>query len=731
MSDLLTIFREEALEHIQKLESALLVLEDDPMDQQQINVAFRAMHTIKGSAGMVGFEHLSSFTHNLESLFEQVRSNTLVLDSDLISLILSCQDHILSLLDDVRPTPEQLDRSAFLTKELLQYLPQSKPSEDATSSHDGLFDNVLQDSSPQYKTSNDIFDNDYTEKKTWLIAIKPASQTFQEGFDIMPILKELASLGKIKVLSKLNLPSNGVKIEPMLCYVDLKVTLTTDIDLMGIEDVFIFVTDDWQISITPEHIDTPDTNNAPQVEVTKELTEKTNFKTQAINQTKEATEQTTQNSSHKQHETETSNAIANTFKAVKETLVQNDTVNTKTDTSSTNRNKPSTEEQSIKIPVNKLDILMNLVGELVTAQVRLEQLASDIGHEDLLTVTEEMNRLSTDLRDTAFDIRMLPIGTTFARYKRLIRDLNKELNKEVVLQTSGAETELDKMVLDKLVDPLIHLLRNSMDHGIETTAVRLANGKSALGTIMLSASHSEGQILITISDDGAGLNTARIEQKAIEKSLISADHDLSEEKLHQLIFEAGFSTSETISGVSGRGVGMDVVRNFIDELRGRIRIDSVHGKGTQIRIFLPMTLAIIEGLMIRVGDEKFILPLSIVEECIETNGNTPTQENGTLLLQQRGLHFPCVRLREYFDIPSEKVMIEQTVVTKVNDGKFGIIIDEVIGQQQTVIKSLGKIYRNSVGIMGATITGDGGVAMILDVMELAEELKRHNQHSHR
>ncbi|TYL47566.1 chemotaxis protein CheA [Marinomonas sp. IMCC 4694] len=701
MNDLLTVFREEAFEHIQNLEGALLILEDNPTDQQHINVAFRAMHTIKGSAGMVGFDHLSSFTHNLESLFEQVRAGSLILNSDLISLILSCQDHILGLLEDVTPSKEQASRSEFLTNELRQYLQQDETTNDAQTATTG-------DNATSITAQGE--DDTESDKKRWLIQIKPASKTFQEGFDIMPILKELASLGDIDVKTTLNTHVNNDIIDVTLCYVELSIQLDTDVNLMSIEDVFIFVVDDWQIDITAQNntanhsiIDTPDART-DDAEIETEM----------------AIEQKPTSSGAIQ-------AISQALATVKEASLAN--INTSNaGSSNTPRSKTHSEEQSIKIPVNKLDILMNLVGELVTAQVRLEQLASDIGHEDLLTVTEEMNRLSTDLRDTAFDIRMLPIGTTFARYKRLIRDLNKELNKEVVLETSGADTELDKMVLDKLGDPLIHLLRNSMDHGIESTADRLANGKSARGTIMLSASHSEGQILITISDDGAGLNTTRIEQKAIQKGLIPADHDLSEEKLHQLIFEAGFSTADTISGVSGRGVGMDVVRNFIDELRGRIRIDSVRGKGTQIRIFLPMTLAIIEGLMIRVGEEKFILPLSIVEECIETNGNTPTQENGTLLLQQRGQHFPCVRLREYFGIPSEKIMIEQTVVTNVGDGKFGIIIDEVIGQQQTVIKSLGKIYQNSVGIMGATITGDGGVAMILDVMELAEELKRHNQH---
>ncbi|HVL02496.1 MAG TPA: chemotaxis protein CheA, partial [Dongiaceae bacterium] len=354
-------------------------------------------------------------------------------------------------------------------------------------------------------------------------------------------------------------------------------------------------------------------------------------------------------------------------------------------------------------------------------KARLEQLAAINGQEKLSAISEELTRLGLELRDNAFDIRMLPIGSTFARFRRLIRDLSAELGKEVQFETEGADTELDKMVLDKLSDPLIHLLRNSLDHGIESPEQRIQNGKSAKGTIRLSARHVDGQILIMIEDDGAGLHKERILAKARERKLIGPDQQLEDREIFQLIFQPGFSTAAKVTDISGRGVGMDVVRSSIDNLQGRIQLDSSPGRGTRISIYLPMTLAIIEGLMVRVEGDYFVLPLSVVEECIETTTLQHSRKDGGRLVEHRGQLIPCARLRDSFSIPGQRPVIEQTIVTRASEQTFGITVDEVVGQYQTVIKDLGPLYKGTPGIMGATITGDGSVAMIIDINQLAED----------
>lgn len=676
MSEAVDIFRQEALEHLDTLEAALLELEEHP-DDEQINLAFRAMHTIKGAAGMVGFDHLSHFTHHLESFFDRARNGEFELSGPMISLILKCRDHIQQLLEQSEPTAQMIELSDMLTQQIQDFAPQA-------ASRSPVSDTTAQTLVAPTEASCDVI--------LWRIEIKPNELAFQDGFDLLPLLRELEGLGQMASFYQLE-PIAYDQLDPQNCYLSVLVLLEAADNKNAIEDVFIFVCDDWQIQIDSlGALDFASCSQALAEQGWLDCAQLQASGPKADLSLSQASKPTTESKQvPRAHKTPTAKVAA--------------------------------EGQIVKVPSTKLDMLMNLIGELVIVQARLNEVARVEHNEQLDALAEELSLLGTELRDTAFDIRMLPIGSTFARFRRLVRDLGNELNKDVQLKTEGAETELDKMVLDHLGDPLVHLLRNSMDHGIEHPQQRIDAGKDPKGTILLSAFHHDGQILIKIEDDGAGLDSKKILSKARQRGLVGAHQELDPSQIYQLIFEPGFSTADKVSDVSGRGVGMDVVRTSIESLQGRVEIDSYPGKGTITTIYLPMTLAIIEGLMVRVGSEHFIIPLSVVEECIETFAKEQSSADGARLVENRGELISCVRLRELFAIGGEQPAIEQTVITHAGKDRLGITVDEVIGQYQTVIKSLSRLYQHVPGLMGATILGNGDVAMILDINKLVDEVK--------
>ncbi len=372
---------------------------------------------------------------------------------------------------------------------------------------------------------------------------------------------------------------------------------------------------------------------------------------------------------------------------------------------------------SIRVDTRKLDGLMDLVSEFVTVQARLSrlpQLEREVGERELEAVAEEVERLTWELRDNAFSIRMVPFGTTFGKFRRLVRDLSSEMGREVDLVTEGGDTELDKTVIEKLADPLMHLIRNGIDHGIEPPQVRMEAGKPRRGTVRLAASQSGADILVEIGDDGAGMDAGRILREAVKRGLIDDGAGLSERETFALVFRPGFSTAGTVTSVSGRGVGMDVVKTAVDARRGSVTVESELGRGTTIFIKLPLTLAIIEGLEVIASREHFILPLIYVEECVETHRG----REGRHLIDVRGELVPCVSLREWAGLAGEAAALKQTVITRTGESRVGLVVDHVVGECQTVVKSLGKIYRDVEGFAGATILGDGTIALILDVPRL-------------
>ncbi len=379
---------------------------------------------------------------------------------------------------------------------------------------------------------------------------------------------------------------------------------------------------------------------------------------------------------------------------------------------------------SIRVPADKLDVLVNLVGELVTVQARLSQAASLLNHAELASVAEEVERLTGELRDNTLNIRMLPIGTTFSRFKRLVRDLSRELGKDIELTTDGEETELDKTVIERLNDPLVHLIRNSIDHGIEAPGEREALHKPKTGNIHLSAAHCGAQVVIRIKDDRKGLDREAILAKAVERGLAAPNSECGDKEVFDFIFKPGFSTAREVTNVSGRGVGMDVAKRAIDALRGTIDMASEKGKGTTVTVRLPLTLAIVEGLLVALGADNFVLPLSIVEECVELTRNNAEKSHGRKIANIRGEIVPYIRLRDEFNIDGESPPTEQIVVVSLNSRRIGLVVDKVVGEHQTVIKNLGRLYKDVEAVSGATILGDGTVALIVDAAKVLKHVEK-------
>ncbi len=687
-------FREEADELLVDLEAAMLELEEQPEDADCVDRAFRVMHTIKGSGSMFGFDKLAAFTHHLENAFDLVRCGDLKITKELISISLDSGDHIRDLLENKDSNNDLDDESTQLLERLSSLV---GIADDQISTEQTQSDNTAELSKAEI---------DVNVTKTFRVRMKPDEDTFANGMDPLPVLREISAMGPCHITTiSCDLPTIN-EMDPEKCYLSWDLILTTGEDIKALEDVFIFVQDDWEINIElvdngGHWSDTPEDKHIGEI-----LIEKGDATADQIQQAQ------AQQKKIGEILTETEHIAPEKVKAA----LQEQEVVKKVH----KKRKASEGVVNVKVPATKLDILMDLVGELVIAQARLTQSANQFQDPALTMVTEDIERLTAELRDNTLGLRMLPIGTTFGRFRRLVRDLSNDLGKEIQLVTEGAETELDKTVIDKLGDPLVHLIRNCIDHGIETPEVRKAAGKSEKGTVLLTAVHSESNVLITIKDDGGGLNAEAIREKAIERGVITEEDTPTNQDLYNLIFDAGFSTAKVVSNVSGRGVGMDVVKRSIESLRGKVSIDSVPGEGSTVTIELPLTLAIIEGLLIGVSNEYYVIPLSLVEECIELNSDEVDKSKGNRLVEVRGELIPYLRLRECFSNKGNAPEIEQIIIVRNGDSRFGFTADDVVGQHQTVIKGLGKIYEGIKGLSGATILGNGSVALILDAPALIQ-----------
>jgi len=690
------IYKEEANEQLMELEATLLELEDAPDDAELIGKAFRAMHTIKGSGAMFGFDEIAGFTHEIETVYDKVRDGTIQITNELINLTLLAKDHIKSMLDETAQDDDILRQSS---KEIVAAFKRLTPKgEPSISSHMTSSSELISSSKTEY------------ENITYRIRFKPSQEIFLTGTNPMLLLEEINSLGTCKVVAQLDgIPMlEDIRADNIYIYWDI--ILTTNKGINAIKDVFIFVEDFCEVSINIIDSEKALDEHDEYKKIGEILVEKGDIK---INDLQKAL-----NEKKYLGEILVDKGLVTPGK-VESALIEQEHIRKERD-----KSKLKEEIQSsIKVPADRLDMLVNLVGELVTVQARLTQTASDHNIAELNAIAEEVERLTGELRDTTLNIRMLPIGTTFGRFKRLVRDLSHELGKEIELTTEGADTELDKTVIEKLNDPLVHLIRNSIDHGIEPPDVRESQGKSKTGIINLSAVHSGGNVIIRIQDDGKGLDKDAILARALEKGLVNHNTELSEKEIFNFIFHPGFSTAKEVSNVSGRGVGMDVVKKAIDMLRGSIDIESIKGKGTTITVTLPLTLAIVEGLLVTIDKNNFVLPLSIVEECVELTREDVKKAHGKNIACIRNELVPYIRLRNEFGIIGERPPIEQIVVTGRNGEKVGFVVDDVIGEHQTVIKNLGKFYKDVEDISGATILGDGTIALIIDVPKIAKNIE--------
>ncbi|MCX6345225.1 MAG: chemotaxis protein CheA [Armatimonadetes bacterium] len=678
-------FRQEAAELLTDIEDCILIIETNPDDIDTVNRLFRAMHTIKGSGAMFGFAEVASFTHHVETVLDKVREGVVPVSRTLIDLILDSKDQISALMDAVSAgTSVDQARSDQIVAGLNALLPGAEAKSDQPDSAQAPLRHA----------------EALEARAAYRIKFCPQPNLFASGSDPLLLLDELRDLGECEIFAQTDHLPTIENLNPEECHISWEIVLSTDKGENSINDVFIFVEDICQIEITNIADKFSVQPEMPLPRLGEILAERGDVPSEMVME-----------------------ALQNKPRIgeilVEAGVVSRDNVDAAlSEQKAMEKLQSAAKNESVRVPSDKLDALINLVGELVITQAQLAQVAMSLDLTELAAPVEEVERLTDELRDIVLNIRMMPIGTTFSRFKRLVRDMSAELGKEIDLETEGAETEMDKTVIDRLGDPLVHLIRNSIDHGIEMPDGRLENGKPRKGTIRLIAAHRGASIVITIEDDGKGLNAELIRKKGIEKGLISADADLSEEEIFSLIFAPGFSLAATVTNVSGRGVGMDVVRREIDSLRGHINISSKKGQGTVIDLSLPLTLAIIEGLLVDVGEERFVIPLSMVEECLELTDDRYALSQDRNVIQMRGEAVPFVRLREAFEISGDIPGREETVVVSSNDNRLGIVVDRVVGHHQTVIKSLGSAYKDVEAVSGATILGDGKVALILDIIGL-------------
>lgn len=689
LDQLSSVYREEASERLAELEETLLELEDAPTDLELVGRAFRAMHTIKGSGAMFGFDEVARFTHELETVFDRVRNGAIPVTPELIGLALKAKDLIRAMVEGAGAEDE---RERATVVEQLRAVGGGQTTE-------GPSKTAVTTAIPAAPRAAAA-----VVAKSYRVRFRPARDLLQDGTNPVTLLDELRSLGRCEVVAHVRAVPALEELEPELCFLAWDAVVTTDKGENAIRDVFIFVEGRGELRV--ELIDDGGVaDDAAYKKLGEILVAREDVTVEQLKSALDAQKNIGELLVEK-------GLVAP--EAVEAAAVEQRVVRE----ARSKREPPKEEATSIRVAATKLDSLVDLVGELVIAQARLGQIALNRDDPELFNIAEVVERLAANLRDNTLNIRMVPIGTTFARFKRLVRDLSTELGKDIDLVTEGAETELDKTVIERLGDPLVHLIRNCCDHGIEAPTERTEKGKPAKGTVQLSAYYSGASVLIEIHDDGRGLDSSAIRAKAVQRGLIEESARLSERELFGLVFLPGFSTAKQVSNLSGRGVGLDVVKRSISALRGSVELESEAGRGTTITLKLPLTLAIIDGLLVSVGEGRYVLPMSLVEECVELTEQDVERSNGNQFASVRGELVPYVRLRDWFGEKGDRPPIEQIAIAASDGVRCGVVVDQVVGQHQTVIKTLGTMYKDVEGLSGATILGDGAVALIVDLAKL-------------
>jgi two-component system chemotaxis sensor kinase CheA len=708
MDEVLKVFIAESQELLQQMEEALLMLEHAPGDSDTINAIFRAAHTIKGSAGLFGLDVIVAFTHIAESVLDRVRSGELRFDTELTALFLQVRDHLgelIRLVDegtDLTSLPAAVQPlHAQLGECLGHYLPSS-------GSQSQLRATERIERGHEHGLSADH----------WHLSLRFGPDTLRNGMDPLGLFRYLNTFGRIvSLVPVLDRIPAAAEMDPETCYLGFEVAFYSDADKATIDGAFEFVREDSLIRILPPH-----SKSDQYLELIRALPEEDMRLGEILMRCGTLTATELQEVLHTQvqgQQRAETRPIGQVL--MEESLVQPPVIAAALQKQQQIKDNRNNENNLIRVDASKLDRLIDLVGELIIAGAGAQMTAQRCGHSEMQEATEVLSRLVEEVRDSALPLRMVQIGATFNRFQRVVRDVSREIGKDIALSISGGETELDKTVVERITDPLTHLVRNAMDHGIEPADKRMANAKPAQGRVWLNAFHDAGSIVIEVGDDGGGLDPQRILAKARERGMLNEGQQLAEKDVFNLIFEPGFSTAEQVSNLSGRGVGMDVVKRNITALRGTIDLDSKLGQGTTVRIRLPLTLAIIDGFLVNVGQASYVIPLELVEECIELNSDEPFERGH---LELRGQMLPVVRLRELFEDDSPRPRRESVVVVHQAGLRAGLVVDQLLGEFQTVIKPLSKVFSACPGLGGFTILGDGTVALILDIPSLLGQLTR-------
>jgi two-component system chemotaxis sensor kinase CheA len=717
LDEYLQTFVIECRELLEQMEEALLIVEHATDDTEIINAIFRAAHTIKGSAGIFGLDSIVAFTHASESVLDQVRSGDVAMNSILASLFLEAHDHLSLLINHVaegtHPLDETDSRGKHLIKQLESYLDDKVLKQVAAISADVP---IYNESSVEREESDEV------GTEYWHLSLRFGVEVFRNGMDPFSFVRCLSSIGSIvQLITIIDAIPAAEDMNPESCYLGFEISFASDADKFAIESIFNFVLSDCSIYILPPH-----SKASEYQRLILELPEQEIYLGEILVKCGTLTQKELSNILSFQAEqcNEPQPLIGEVL--VEQQLISPPVVAVAVEKQKQIKDNKKNKANLIHVDAEKLDELINLVGELIIAGAGTNLIARNARMTDLIESTETLSRLVENVRDSALALRMVQIGATFNRFQRVVRDVSKELGKDIDLVISGAETELDKTVVDKIGDPLTHLVRNSIDHGIESAELRIARGKPAKGTLKLNAYHDAGSIVIEVIDDGGGLNKEKILKKAIERDLITEDVSLTDKEIYNLIFEAGFSTADVVSNLSGRGVGMDVVRRNIQDLRGTVDLDSIEGQGSTVRIRLPLTLAIIDGFMVGVGNAAYVIPLDMVVECIELKAWASDEGDGKYL-NLRGEVLPYRRLRDHFAMKGASVQRENVVIVRYGEHKAGLVVDKLMGEFQTVIKPLDKLFKGEKSIGGFTILGSGEVALIVDVPGLMGQIEHEKE----
>lgn len=672
------VFFEESLENLDVVEQALVEINiDDDVDSEVINSIFRAAHSIKGGSGTFGFSEVTEFTHLIETLLDQVRDGDRKLTQELVDALLKSCDCLRDWFDSLQ-AKQPVD--AEIAKPLVAIFEAMLSGESAGASDDSEKDEKILS-----EKDEDITTDTVEKDQKWIIDFIPQPGILLTGNEPLRLFRQLEKMGELKVSVNIeSIPEfNMITVDE--CYISWQLELITGEPKEEIAEIFEWVIDECSLNIQSQ------SNTKPAEDTSSEPT-----------------------------------PVADTLEEKNTEVVSDSSAENKTDEKPNSAGavakKPAASAaSSIRVGIDKVDNLINLVGELVITQSMLSELGNNFDMDKIDRLSNGLDQLlqnTKELQENVMKIRMLPISFAFNRFPRMIRDLSMKIGKKVDLQIQGEQTELDKTVMEKISDPLVHLVRNAIDHGIEPLEERRAAGKSETGTIKLDAFHKGGNIVIEITDDGKGIDAEVIAAKAVEKGVVSDTSGMTDSQIYELIFEPGFSTAATVSDISGRGVGMDVVRRNIKALGGRIDIESEKGKGSVFRVHLPLTLAILDGQLIKVGNEVYIIPLIAIVESLQIKPELVKSVSGNMKVYRlRDDNVPIIPIQKEFGIDGDESQLENALLVVVEgDGcKVGLLVDDLLAQQQVVIKSLETNYKRVEGISGATILGDGSVSMIVDV----------------